>query len=75
MDTISDLISTIDSLAEPDRADAMLTLERILILPQGERELALGLLALDLVEFAAVDAGEASGRPQPVRPVPVAAVA
>lgn len=52
MDNITDLLATIDRLPATERADAIASLESILELRQGPRELALGLLALDLAPYA-----------------------
>lgn len=52
MDTITDLIATIDRLPVEERAEAVAELEDILELREGPRELALGLLALDLAPYA-----------------------
>ena len=52
MQTISDLIRTIDTLPAGDRDEAVAELESIMELREGPREVALGLLALDLVTFS-----------------------
>ncbi|MBW3619323.1 MAG: hypothetical protein KY461_03700 [Actinobacteria bacterium] len=52
MQTISDLIRTIDTLPARDRDEAVAELESIMELREGPREVALGLLALDLVTFS-----------------------
>lgn len=48
MDTLTDLLHTIDLLPDEDRVIVIDDLERIMELRDGPRELALGLLALDL---------------------------
>lgn len=52
MHTITDLLRAIDTLPDGDRDDAVAELESILELREGPREVALGLLALDLVTFS-----------------------
>jgi hypothetical protein len=52
VETIRDLITTIDRLPEAERDLAVVDLEAILELREGPREVALGLLALDLVPAA-----------------------
>lgn len=52
MHTIADLLNTIDRLPAAERAGAIDELEHILELREGPRELALGLLALDLAPAA-----------------------
>lgn len=52
LQTISDLLDVIDRLPSQHRAPAIAQLDRILDLDAGVRELALGLLALDLAPHA-----------------------
>jgi hypothetical protein len=52
MHTISDLLRAIDTLPAGERDDAVAELETIMELREGPREVALGLLALDLVTFS-----------------------
>lgn len=52
MHTITDLLRAIDTLPAGDRDEAVAELESILELREGPREVALGLLALDLVTFS-----------------------
>lgn len=51
MHTISDLLNTIDRLPAPDRWRALQALDACLEYDGGALELALGLLALDLVDL------------------------
>jgi hypothetical protein len=53
LQTLSDLLALIARLPARQRADAVAELDRALELDAGARELALGLLALDLVPAAA----------------------
>ncbi|MBW3657252.1 MAG: hypothetical protein KY457_01340 [Actinobacteria bacterium] len=52
MHTISDLLRAIDTLPARDRDEAVTELESILELQEGPRQVALGLMALDLVTFS-----------------------
>lgn len=47
--TIPDLIRTIDQLPNDARAERLRDLERAMSLRRGPRDIAIGLLALDLV--------------------------
>lgn len=53
LQTLSDLLDLIARLPARQRADAVAELDRALELDADARELALGLLALDLVPVAA----------------------
>lgn len=66
MQTIKDLLETIDTLPAARRRECIVMIEEILELRQGPRELALGLLALDLAE----DANLLRWRPRPADRVP-----
>lgn len=52
MDSITDLLAVIDGLPGEARDDAVAQLEDILELGEAPRQLALGLLALDLAPHA-----------------------
>lgn len=52
MHTISDLLRAIDTLPAGDRDEAVAELESIMELQEGPRQVALGLMALDLVTFS-----------------------
>lgn len=64
MDTIKDLLTTIERLPAPDRSAAVAEIERILELAPPARALALGLLALDLAPHALDAAAAATGEPR-----------
>lgn len=66
MHTIRELLDTIDTLPADRRQECIDMLEEILELRQGPRELALGLLALDLAD----DAQVLRWRPRPADRVP-----
>ena len=52
MHTITDLLRAIDTLPAADRDEAVAELESIMELQEGPRQVALGLMALDLVTFS-----------------------
>lgn len=58
MHTIRDLITTIDALPPAERARAVADLEAVMELAERPREVALGLLALDLAPAASGPAGQ-----------------
>lgn len=55
MPTLGELLAVIARLPEPERRDFTAALEDAMALRPGPRELALGVLALDLAPHAVID--------------------